>query len=227
MTGYRLHLSTKRNDETQNICQVAATVVEESTYITLDVLSDSDSESDIDDDNPNIHSDSLLDTIETLLNEVEYLSDLGPRLEEPVPDCPTSDRSAPPRTPSYWDPAVYFADRVLTKFPECNSSLADALGRANATSMARLQARREATYDEGGVVNAPGIADKGTVFQDSGLGTSLPATSSYAATVVSYGGDGQTRARIPPLPVDIEIGQRFPCTACGEYVEKRDMRAWK
>lgn len=232
MVACSKYLPTERGDEIRDIFQTTSTVIEEGTHMTLDIPCHSDSGSDTsDDDDPYTHDESLPDIIDTLMDEIDCLVDLGPRLEEPVPDLPSSDKLSPAIAMRSWDPAIYFAERVRMKFPDCDTNLADALGKANLRSMVRLQARREAAnknQGEAGVAaNAPTSADKETLFQDSGLGTSLPATSSYAATIVSYGGDGHTRAKIPPLPVDVKNGQRFQCIACGEYVEKRDMRAWK
>ncbi|OTB00147.1 hypothetical protein M426DRAFT_244196 [Hypoxylon sp. CI-4A] len=156
--------------------------------------------------------------IKALLDEIELLVDLGPRLEEPVRDFDINQQPAPPEP---WSAAHYFTDRVFTKFPKCDIKLATVLGKLNWDTMKRLHTTRES------VANEPASSSKAPLNRDSGYGTSVPTASSYAMTILSYSQDGVTRTKIPPLPKDIDKGQLFGCIACGRHVEKQNMRSWK
>ncbi|KAI1213158.1 uncharacterized protein F4807DRAFT_413088 [Annulohypoxylon truncatum] len=218
----------------QNLYQVASITAEESSHIVHGINDYSDSESDISDDGEELdaHEESLQVASETLLDEIGNLLDLGPRLEEPVPDYCTKKQPPIPKPSPPWNAVQYFADTVSTKFPKCDGTLANALGRSNWDSMIRLLTSREAISNvksgEHIGVKMPISADKqATGFKDSGLGTSMPSTNLYAATVVSYRRDGDTRARIPPQPKNIKGGQLFQCIACGENIKKGSTKAWK
>lgn len=217
----------------RRLCQLARKEAEEGSYIVHNKSALSDSESDTSDEDSDIHETSLQDITETLLNEIELLLDLGPRLEEPISDCvlevPAATSGASPAT-TLWDPVKYFTDRVLSNFPNCDPGLATALGKSNWESMTRLKEKRENALSTGQADNetsTPVMADKTTFFHDSGLGASLPINTSYASTIDSCPGDEITRAKIPPLPSDTKEGQLFQCMTCGDYVKKRDMAAWK
>ncbi|KAI2631064.1 hypothetical protein GGR54DRAFT_585354 [Hypoxylon sp. NC1633] len=231
--------STNIETKSRNIDKASGKATEKGSDSAHSNLRGADNGSETSDDEYfDAQSESLKDLAETLLDEIENLLDLGPRLDEPVPDVESTpaegsapdnlieeQAAAPSTTAQYWDPVRYFTDRVLTKFPECDSNLAVALGKANWASMTRLQEKRESALNHG--PNKPISADNTTLPKDSGLGSSLPSTRPYEETIVSYYGDGMTRTKIPPLPDDIEIGQLFSCIACGENIEKRDMRTWK
>ncbi|KAI0138655.1 hypothetical protein F4776DRAFT_663024 [Hypoxylon sp. NC0597] len=234
MKACSVHISKKLNAELPSLWQAASTATEEASRILHSTSTYPDTESDTsDEEEPDAEDGSFKNTIETLLNDIGHLIDLGPRLEEPVPDCPggeqpgpkssSKEQLAPPKPSELWNPVRYFVDRVLAKFPKCDSNLASALGQANWDSLRRLHEKREATKHR----SKESIEDKVTIFQDSGLGTSLPTTDPYAATITSYVEGGVTRTKIPPLPSDVKKGQMFPCIACGRNIKKQDMRTWK
>ncbi|OTA79296.1 hypothetical protein M434DRAFT_38354 [Hypoxylon sp. CO27-5] len=232
-------ISNNLNDELPSLWQTASTATEEASRILhntsnyVDTESDTSDEEERDEDESNADDGSFKDSIEALLNEIGHITDLGPRLEELVPDSPggeqpspkhpSKEQLAPPKPFEPWSPVRYFVDRVLTKFPKCDSDLANALGQANWDSLRRLHEKREATA----LGSKEGTEDKATIFQDSALGTSLPTTTPYAATITSYLGGGVTRTKIPPLPNDIKKGQMFSCIACGRNIRKLDMKTWK
>ncbi|OCK83246.1 hypothetical protein K432DRAFT_402228 [Lepidopterella palustris CBS 459.81] len=66
-------------------------------------------------------------------------------------------------------------------------------------------------------------------FYDSGVGSSLPAATAYAATIISYissfaNGSGP---RTPPLSEEVNTGQPSECDACGNAISKRTNREWR
>jgi len=61
-------------------------------------------------------------------------------------------------------------------------------------------------------------------FHDSGLGSSIHATTAYAATVVSMISSlaEGSRAHIPRLSEDAKKGLPFACDACGKFIKVKD-----
>ncbi|KAI0114791.1 hypothetical protein F4814DRAFT_448628 [Daldinia grandis] len=221
--------NTVPGSELENLRRIVWIVPEQASYMVQDTSDSSDGESDTGIKNNQDSTRGLLDTIETLLNEIECLLELGPRLEEPVFDYSTEEQSASLRPSIAPGPARYFVDIVLAKFPKCDLDFAVAIGQANWDSTLRLQEKRNIVPDS---VHETAADKPTTIFQDSGLGSSLPGVSLRATTIISSNGDNADGdrpmgARIPPLPSEIEVGQLFACMICGEYVEKQNMRAWK
>ncbi|KAI1658272.1 hypothetical protein F4813DRAFT_357895 [Daldinia decipiens] len=221
-------VNTILDSKLENLCRTVWIVTEEASYIAQDTSDSSDGESDTSSDENQDSNESLQDTIETLLNEIECLFDLGPRLEEPVFDCCIEEQTVLPRPPTTSGPARYFVDIVLTKFPKCDFDLAIALGHANWDSTLRLQEKRNVTSKSPSETT---VDKPTTIFQDSGLESSLPKISLRATTILSSNGDDANGdkpvgTRVPSLPSEIEVGQLFSCMICGEYVEKQDMRVW-
>ncbi|KAI1410547.1 hypothetical protein F5Y13DRAFT_202022 [Hypoxylon sp. FL1857] len=198
-----VHALEESNIELRNLRQATSIATEEALRILHSTSTDSDTESETSDEDSDINDGSLKDVAEALSDEIEYLIDLGPMLEEPIPDLivgekPGSNHSAEqkvvkPTLSEPWSPEWYFVERVLAKFPNCDTKVATALGKANWDSLTRLLKEREAPKDgneDSTQFIAPIPDSKTTLFQDSGLGTSIPTTNPYAATVISYLGDG-------------------------------------
>ncbi|KAI1393350.1 uncharacterized protein F4822DRAFT_439433 [Hypoxylon trugodes] len=192
--------------------------IEEGSHLTHNAL---DLESDINDDEYlDISDKSIQDITEILLGQIGFLLELGPRLKEPVPEYLTEEQPGYPELLSPWKPEELFTNRILEKFPKCDTHLAAALGEANWRSIERRTSDPENT-----MIRVD--ADKVIVFHDSTLGKSLQPRSFSAPTVVSYGDNEETRARIPQLPSDAEEGESFECIACRRWIEERDMKTWK
>ncbi|KAI1477869.1 hypothetical protein F4774DRAFT_387977 [Daldinia eschscholtzii] len=241
---YSTHTTLKSDRKLQVLFQDISAVVDGGLYKFIHHFDHSDDESDMSDDDdllineedPVADDEALRHAIEELLVEIGYLSDLGPILEEPVPDHPTEE-PPPFKIDDTEGPTRYFVNRVLSRFPKCNHKLANTLGKANWSSTIRLLAKRKAALEPGPTnVDMDNPVGETPRFKDSALGSSLPTgfhtdpilhTSSYETTLISYCEDGTTRARIPPLPSDIDEGQFFPCITCGRNIEKRDIKSWK
>ncbi|KAK6949935.1 hypothetical protein Daesc_008258 [Daldinia eschscholtzii] len=218
---YSTHTTLKSDRKLQCLFQDISAVVDGGLYKFIHHFDHSDNESDISDDDdllineedPVADDEALRHAIEELLVEIGYLSDLGPILEEPVPDHPTEE-PPPFKIDDTEGPTRYFVNRVLSRFPKCNHKLASTLGKANWSSTIRLLAKRKAALEPGPTnVDMDNPVDEAPRFKDSALGSSLPTgfhtdpilhASSYETTLISYREDGTTRARIPPLPSDIE-----------------------
>ena len=122
-------------------------------------------------------------------------------------------------------PAQPYVLKVYDKFPLADLRLMHRLGEANWQRHLSLRANDNQQESE-----VPQALPKITFvavseFQDSGLGSSLPARSSYAATVASHS-SFQTTAddknggslRVPPTPKQVSEGEPFSCQICGQFL---------
>ena len=185
---------------------------------------------------------SLEDVLENLKSDVDALIELGPCLEDPIPDTLIAEAPAsPPQVTANNHKYHAFFEGIKQKFPQCDDDLARALSKAFYETMNRLLLERQTASRE--AVEQPEVTSK--LPKDSGYGTSLKdpsreaesfhessiATgSSYARTLASYPDvdDGTTRTPFPSQPKDLKIGENFCCVACGRQVAKSESgAAWK
>lgn len=199
-----------------------AVLLEESRYVISGLQEDSDGyESDSDDSEYNYPNDSIQATAEDIKTYIQCLVDLSSSISCPAMDPEYRDQIPTLLTFEKRNAHDYYADLISTKFPQASSDLVDRLGKANWSRYQRIQAER--------IANASAEAQDipqfeaasvlaGSKFHDSGLGSSIPAQTTYAATIVSFISsltDGN-RPQIPPLPEEARKGQPFDCDACGK-----------
>jgi len=172
--------------------------------------------------------DNLKEILEDLKVDVQCLMDLGPLFKNPPLDLSLTKEKAAETIE--WAPEKAYCEKVQQRFPQARSSLVLRLGEANWTRYLRLQnqrnARDEPAESTAQIIDSRTIAD--SKFHDSGIGTSLPTTTSYAETVMTYtaGTDGQ-KIRIPPLPEDAKRGESFECIACARSIRVASTKSWK
>ncbi|KAI1096620.1 hypothetical protein F5B19DRAFT_437278 [Rostrohypoxylon terebratum] len=225
--------SVRNDTDLHNIYQIASITTEESSRIIHHIEDSSDSASDISDnegcDNDDSHEESMQDASETLLDEIGLLLDLGPRLEEPVPDYFTREQPPALTEPEHQNPSHCFADIISTKFPQCDSTLVDVLSKSCWDSMIRLLRRREANT-KGKVPSTRVSIDQATTYYSKSpdLGPSMPSNKPYANTIVSWHTKGgTTRARLPTPVKNVGQSLKFQCIACGEDIIKKNTKTWK
>src|SRR5205085_462201 len=134
-------------------------------------------------------------------------------------------------------PAQAYILNIYDRFPKANSQLVERLGEAN---WQRHTALRIGLEQQAQTVSEAPEAPKSvfvpvSMFHDSGLGNSIPARSSYAATVASHssfvsslaekdGGD----LRVPSTPKEVAEGIPFTCDICGHRLSRIKNRIdWK
>ncbi|KAI1851129.1 hypothetical protein JX266_003794 [Neoarthrinium moseri] len=198
--------------------------------LLLGGIEDEDGDSSSSDDGSNLGDDSIREILEDLHTDTICLIELEPLLKNPVLDfIREPDNLATDGVTTPWLPHKAFCDRIESRFPQASPSLITRLGKANYERYIRCQQQRDAQLNNN--VSILPVASGGTIdgseFNDSGIGSSLPTTSSYAETVMSYG-DGKDRStRIPPLPTEGRKGKPFECIACGRSVRIMNNSAWK
>ncbi|KAL8410007.1 hypothetical protein RB594_008195 [Gaeumannomyces avenae] len=181
----------------------------------------SDSSSD------DLSSDTIGDVIEDLKTDTTCLADLDHLLKDPILELDI-EQAAPADRLLDWHPDSVYSHKIGARFPQADVSLVEWLGKANYLRYLRCQHARETCESTATYVAAPAQSETASSkFNDSGLGSSLPSTTSYAETVMSYGGRGSQSVKIPPLTAEAKVGVPFSCTACGKFVSITSNNMWK
>jgi len=129
-------------------------------------------------------------------------------------------------------PAQFYASLIRTRFQQANFDLVDKLRKANWDRFKRLEAQKSSLIanDESCLFHeCTETVAASSKFQDSGLGTSVPATTVYAATVASWASTAadEGHPRIPPLSEDAKKGNPFTCDACGRKIRVSETKMWR
>jgi hypothetical protein len=188
------------------------------------------------------NNSSLEDVLENLKSDVDALVELGPCLEDPIPDALVPEESILPRQVTA-DNHKYqiFLKGIKENFPLCDNSLATALSKAIYDTWMRLHLQRqtasyEAVEQPEGTRKLPKDSGYGTSVKDSSRepesfrDSAVATGSSYASSLASYVDvdDRTTRTPFPSQPKDLKIGENFPCVACGRQVVKSESGApWR
>lgn len=169
---------------------------------------------------------NVLPTIDSCCNEqsVESRSQADP-IRKPH-DTYVSDKAQP------------FVNQILDKFPSMEGKLAQRSGQANWERYLRLRSLQGHLAE--GPSQAEELATRSifqpfTEFQDSGLGSSLPATTIYAKSNASHASFMSTQSahdrrafRVPQTPKAVLAGMPFECEICHSLVSGVKNRVqWK
>ncbi|KAK7958631.1 hypothetical protein PG988_013479 [Apiospora saccharicola] len=207
-----------------------------------------DSDSDGSSDNSSqAEADDLDEIAEDLLTDTQCLMDLGSRFQEEHVGPVNVEAAVSAAQLVTWDPSMNFVDRVRWRYPQCETSVAERLGKANwARVLRHRETVSENTQQELTLLSStnPTPAKPApsqvapTAFHDSALGSSVPsvpmgilgldnAVPEYAETMVSYRAGQGDSVRVPPLPDGARQGKPFSCVGCGMNVTMKTKSAWK
>jgi hypothetical protein len=178
-------------------------------------------------------------------NYVTCLMDLAPTLQQVMGEKDVSLED--PRNAS--DIATFHVSqaarqyvlRIVDKYRNVDYGLAERLGEANWQRYVRIQCQIQSTREgEGDDQGEIGLTAQSTfvplsTFHDSGLGSSKPARSSYAASAASHTSFASTqsdvpggRLRVPPTPPEVAQGLSFACYICGDVLtDVKNRIDWK
>ncbi|RSM03396.1 hypothetical protein CDV31_010530 [Fusarium ambrosium] len=203
------------NPKTKGLCDQVSNILEEVNFSHAADDSSSDSTSEY--STADVH-----ELAEDLKTDVDCLIELDPMLRDPATD-PEPETTEGDVSLTLWAPHQVFADKIEHRFPAADAKLFSSLGMVNYQRYLRCQTERDINqvHAEQGEQLA-----EGSKFHDSGLGTSLNPTSSYAETIMSYK-DGNRSIKIPPLPEQAKNGEPFSCIACGRLVTMTTNSQWK
>ncbi|CCF33940.1 hypothetical protein CH063_06033 [Colletotrichum higginsianum] len=139
--------------------------------------------------------------------DVECLLDLESLIKSPFIDPPK--RKSVELEWSYNAPTPHqpYLERISRRFPLAKQDLVDRLAKACWKRFQRIQIDKHRNSGLEERETKDGVSE----FYDSGLGTSLGMTTSYAETVMSYRqNSGKSMStRIPPLPAEAKKGDPF------------------
>ena len=140
-------------------------------------------------------------------------------------------------------PARQYVLRIVDNYKSASDALVERLGEANWQRYVRIQSQIQGTRDaaeEDDDDREIGQTAKSTFvplskFHDSGIGSSKPARSSYAASNASHTSFASTesdartgRLRVPPTPLEVAEGLSFACYICGDVLaDVRNRIDWK
>lgn len=168
----------------------------------------------------------------------ECLSSLSSSIEFPAEDVNLDYEENPRVLTEFQDRAAhqYYVDLISSRFPNARSNLVNCLGRCNWERYIRLQLAREVTTEEApdpreemGLFSKSEYNAPASRFYDSGLGTSIPAQSTYAYSIASFVSSRaeSSHVKLPPLSEEAKRGVPFVCDACNKRVQIRRTRDWK
>jgi hypothetical protein len=194
------------------------------------------------DDEAYIDSTSQIDALEDSIDDIEAdlttyvqcLMDLEPMIKRPVRDIPLQEAAAAPSLAEEKPAYQYYADLIRERFSKASPRLIDRLGLVSWDRYKRVQMERRANMNQeeaqAGIINdeSATVFTK-SAFHDSGIGTSVPAETSYAKSIASFvsSTSGGKHSHIPPLPQDAKTGKPFICDACGKTVQITRTRDWR
>lgn len=184
------------------------------------VADDSSSDSESEYSTVDVH-----ELAEDLKTDVDCLIELDQMIRDPATD-PEPEMTEADVSLSSWAPHHVFAHKIEHRFPGADAKLFSLLGMINYQRYLRCQAERDRNQVHAEQPEQAVEVTMGSKFHDSGLGSSLNPTSSYAETIMSYR-DGNRSIRIPPLPEEAKRGKSFPCVACGRPVIITINSQWK
>lgn len=191
-----------------------------------------------DEDDSDSESTSIQEEAE-FCEDVEFntrcLMQLVPALEQNIVssrkpriplDRPTS------QTFSVSEPASTYISLAQQRFQDADLKLVQRLGEANWQRHVRLCTKLYGHQDER---NEPSAPIAGSIFHDSGLGTTIPGSSQYVLSLASHasfassvGKQGSPFLQVPPMPPEIIAGQKFVCALCGTTQSRiRNRIDWK
>ncbi|KAK8051670.1 hypothetical protein PG993_003055 [Apiospora rasikravindrae] len=229
---HRTRLSTKITDITHAADKIKFLIEHDDT---------GDSDSDTSSVASSHAGDTDLEEIaEDLLTDTQCLMDLGSRFQEEHVGPVTVEPAASATQLITWEPSMNFVDRVRWRYPQCETGLAERLGKAN---WARVLRHRETVSENSraelvvlsSTNKAAPSQTASTTFHDSALGSSVPSNivasgntaTEYAETMVSYRAGRGDSVRVPPLPDGALEGKPFTCVGCGIMVTIKTKSAWK
>jgi hypothetical protein len=133
------------------------------------------------------------------------------------------------------EPAHAYVIKVADKFPDAESKLVERLGEANWQRHVRIRQSSGGTAEIVPAEVPKSVFVPVSMFHDSGLGSSMPAQSAYAATAASHSSFKTTMTesqsgsyRVPPTPKEVYAGESFTCEICGHFLSKiRNRIDWK
>jgi hypothetical protein len=216
----------------------------EKANLVCEIDQESD-ESDLESDQST--SDQMSKAVTSLKISAGCLMDLLPSMENTL-NCANSElrntRNSQPIAFEVSGPAQPYVLNVLDRFSKADARLVERLGEANWQRHTTLRNIEGPTTQDAssakGVISEVQAVPKSfffpvSLFHDSGLGSSLPTQSSYAASVASHSSfmsdlveNENGGLRVPSTPKEVFEKVPFTCQICGHVLSRIKNRIdWK
>ena len=198
--------------------------------------SDTDEESSPD-------NDDTTDIVDELRLHTQWLTQLGPILEQNLVSAqkPRTQASLPAPIPfSVSGPATVYISLVREKYNLAQDRLVERLGEANWQRHVSLRKSMEASANVVEEIAAPvensaiarSIFRPYSTFHDSALGPSIPSQTEYAPSHTSFQSsntEGERESvRVPATPVEVADEKPFQCFLCKRILSNIKNRVdWK
>ena len=115
-------------------------------------------------------------------------------------------------------PAQFYVGLVQDKFQKARRKLVERLGEANWQRHVNIRNQLDSETSAAEEPAAHSLFRPHSAFHDSGIGTSVPTHTTYAASHTSFRSSASESARgsirVPPTPVEVATGQSFQCFLC-------------
>lgn len=229
-------------DNIEDLVEELGVVLEKERIFTgygpdIEGLSDSD-DTDLEDHED---KDRLSISISALATYSTCLMDLLPSMEDTLKfasQANDEDEDCSPLDFHVSGPSRIYILNIYDRFSKANPRLVERLGEANWQRHIALRngPTKQAESIAAAIEEVPkSVFMPVSLFRDSGLGSSLPAQTSYAPTSVSHtsfvssqAGEGGGGLRVPPTPKAVYKGIPFSCEICGQTLSRiRNRVDWK
>ena len=187
-----------------------------SSHSDVEENSGSDTE---DDDDIGGSYDSLL--VRKLAQQTSWLNQLSTTIEQNYNRAKLRQKRAvyPPVVPfSVSGPAQFYVGLVQDKFQKAERKLVERFGEANWQRHVNIRNQLDSETPAAEESAAHSLFRPHSAFYDSGIGTSVPAHTTYAASHTSFRTSASESARgsirVPSTPVEVDAGKPFQCFLC-------------
>ncbi|KAJ5726601.1 uncharacterized protein N7483_007958 [Penicillium malachiteum] len=206
----------------------------EKAALMLDVEERSDQSSDDETDDSTPATERQQNRLGRLHSYISCLIGLTPVMERYIwsLQCKAEVQYVPIETDFHsTHRAQPYAMRIRDRFSNAATSLVERLAEANLERSIRLRTKQD-EEEVGDHTNEDAVTlfKPFSLFHDSGIGTSIPTISQYAATVASHtsflsvaGEDAIGRPRVPSLP---QQERSFQCEYCHRMIFMRNRIEW-
>ena len=233
-TANELNLPQATRQELRRLVEQARTVAD-SRELELglgDVGEDSESDTEDEDDVESSYDGVL---VRKLAQHTSWLTQLSSTIEQDYVRAKVRQKRAvyPPVVPfSVSGPALFYVGLVQDKFPTAERKLVERFGEANWQRHINIRNQLDPDTPTAEKPAAHSVFRPHSAFHDSGIGTSVPAHTTYAASHTSFRSTASESARgsvsVPETPVEVNAGKPFQCFLCKTMLSNiKDREHWK
>ena len=214
-------LKRNRQDLSGLINQARAVASNKSLHSSQSDLGESSGSDTDDEEEIGSSYESYTGLLAQLAQQTSWLSQLSTTIEQNYIRAKVRQKRAvyPPVVPfSVSGPAQFYVGLVQDKFQKAERKLVERFGEANWQRHVNIRNQLDSETPVAEESAAHSLFRPHSAFYDSGVFTSLPAHTTYAASHTSFRSSASQSARgsnrVPPTPVEVDAGKPFQCFLC-------------